>query len=177
MVMFAALNFKRLISGSVLIVVCTLPILGYANEKDEKSEKMRQKLEQLFEWRVSDRLQFSPDEEIKFKDEFKKFSVQKTKLTQELDALIDQIEKKKGDEKSIPKLLNAYEDNLRKGNELQLREIQAMKRMFGNKRLVEYVLLKREMTQKFKDVLTQNSMQAKASGGPVLKEPEVIQEK
>lgn len=146
---------------------------------DEKSEKMRQRLEQLFAWRVSDRLQFTPDEEQKFNEQFKKLSAEKFKLAQDLDVIMDKIENEKGKDKEASKLLNAYQVNLKKTNDLQLKELQIMKKMFGSKRLVDYVLLKREMTQKFKDVLSQNSsLQAKGPGEkPNLEEPKVTQEK
>jgi hypothetical protein len=145
------------------------------------SEKMHARLEQLFTWRVSDRLRLNPEEEIKFNAEFKKLSIEKTNLTQELDRILEKIEKEKNNDKIISRLLSDYQTCLKKGNDLQIRELQVMKKIFGSRKFIEYILLKREMTQKFKDVLTQNSAQqskSSANGAATsMKDPEVIQEK
>jgi len=42
---------------------------------------MRSRLEQLFIWRVSDRLQLTPDEETKFTEAYKKLSDDRSNLS------------------------------------------------------------------------------------------------
>jgi hypothetical protein len=154
--------------------------------QNNKSDKMRSRLEQLFTWRVSDRLQLSPDDEIKFNEEFKKLSNEKNALALELEGLLEKIAQQKDNDKVTSKLMAEYQKGLKKNADLQIKELKEIKKLFGNRRLVQYVLLKKEMTQKFKDVLSQNpTIEAKNTEHPSpssspdekLKDPEVIQEK
>ncbi|MDZ4676957.1 MAG: hypothetical protein SGI74_05545 [Oligoflexia bacterium] len=169
------LRSVHLLIVSATVVVCAgFPIFAQ-NSKDDKADKMRQRLEQLFVWRVSDRLQLTPTEEIKFNSEFKKISDKKTQVSNRLESLLDQLEKKKSDTATSTKLLKEYQEVLKQHNALQSNEMEVMGKMFGHKKLVEYVLLKKEMTQKFKDVLTHG--QTKAVENKTFKDPEVIQEK
>jgi hypothetical protein len=150
-----------------------------AQNRDDKTDKMKQRLEQLFVWRVSDRLSLTPSQEQEFSSEFHKISEERSKLSGKMDSLLDDMDKDKQDSSKVAKLLAEYELTLKQYNALQLREMEVMKRVFDSKKLAEYVLLKREMTQKFKDVLSsQNTVSsAKNPDKTNLKEPQVIQEK
>lgn len=139
---------------------------------EDKSDKIRQRVEQLFVWKVSDRLQLTPDQESKFEAAFKKITEEKQKNSQELDTALVNLEKAKADKKQSAKLLKTYLDLIKKSNQLPNREMDTVSKIFGSEKMVEYVLLKREMTQKFKDALVQGR-DSKAE----LKEPSVIQEK
>lgn len=168
---------KHLRLASLFVALATIvqfasPTSVFSQVKGQKSEKMRQRLEQLFVWRVSDRLQLSTQEENRFSGEFKKLSDEKMKLSQDLDSLLDQMEAAKDDKKKSSDLLREYGVTLKKYTQSQNKELEVMEHLLGPRKMVQYVLLKREMTQKFKDVLTQSS-----GSGPVLKEPQVIQEK
>ncbi len=168
------LGFRHLLIGSVVAVLYSSTGLNAQNSV-EKTEKMRQRLEQLFIWRVSDRLRLTPEQENHFSSQFKKLTEDRAKLSQSLESLLDQIEKKKVNKKESATLLTEYKAQLKKYNQFQNEELDSMGKIFDSSKMIDYVLLKREMTLKFKDVLVQGS-QAKA-GNSLLKEPEIIQEK
>ena len=163
------------------VVVTTIVVASALAETGtgrlDKSEKMKQRLEQLFIWRVSDRLQLTPGEESKFTDQFKKLSEERAKLSQELESTLDKIDKDKENSERTSKLLTDYTSVLRKYNQVQSKEMDVMSKLFGTKKMVQYVLLKREMTQKFKDVLSQQSSGTKPVEKANLKEPEIIEQK
>jgi hypothetical protein len=79
-------------------------------------------------------------------------------------------------DKELERLLAEYRDTLKSYNECQTRELDSLKKVFDSKKLSQYMLVKRDMTRRFKDVLSQGNAQASRSQ-PALKEPEVIQEK
>jgi hypothetical protein len=164
---------------ALVILGLTISFVGRAQSddegKDEKS-KMRQRLEQLFIWRVSDRLDLTTEEEEKFNEEYKKLSEERAKVTQKTDHILDQLSKEKTD-KGKGKLLGEYEDALKDAN-LQLKELTAMKKIFDSKQLADYVLLKRDMFHKFRNVLISDTSAAKSPGPKApIKEPQVFQEK
>ena len=123
----------------------------------EGSDKMKKRLEELFTWRVSDRLQLSSEEEAKFTDQFKKLSDERAKLYQDMDAVLDKIDREKDNTANATKLLGDYNSILKKMSQVQVKEMDVMTKLFGTKRMIQYVLLKREMTQRFKKVLSSNS--------------------
>lgn len=121
---------------------------------EAKSMKMKQRLEQLFVWRVSDKLSFTPKEENQFVEQYKKLSDEKLKLVNHAEETLAQIEKNKSDVKKSQLLVKEYLGIQAQINQLSSKEIQNIEKLFGSSRAAEYVLLKREMTQKFKDALT-----------------------
>ena len=183
------------------VIICLLAKVSPAEAEKHhgRSEKMKQRLEQLFIWRVSDRLQLTPAEESKFTDEFHKLSEERAKLSQDLDVTLDQIDKEKDNSDKTSKLLADYTSELKKYNSMQGKEMDAMSHLFGTKKMVQYVLLKREMTQKFRDVLSirgdrsepvvvhadpqvspqtgHDANEKTSANDPVLKEPQVIEQK
>lgn len=176
------------------VIICLLAKVSPAQAEDHqaKSEKMKQRLEQLFIWRVSDRLQLTPAEESKFTDEFHKLSEERAKLSQQLEATLDQIDKEKDSIDKTSKLLAEYTSELKRYNAMQGKELDSMSHLFGTKKMVQYVLLKREMTQKFRDVLAirgdrsepvvvhadpQGSSEKTSVNEPALKDPQVIEQK
>lgn len=179
------------LSLSVIVTLCALSLAraDMGGEHGAKSEKMRQRLEQLFVWRVSDRLQLTPTQETKFTEEFHKLSDERSKLSQELDSTLDQIDKEKENSDKSTKLLSDYTSALKRYNTMQSKEMDVMGHLFGTKKMVQYVLLKREMTQKFKDLLSSNATNGspgtvsgtlpveRGAEKPSLKEPQVIEQK
>ena|ERR1700683_4491995 len=163
----------------VLLLTLSFSLLTAAQEKkqiDEGRDKMRARLEQLFMWRVSDRLQLTPDKESQFSAEYKKLSDEKTQDSRKMDDIVEKISKET-DSKKKAKLVGDYEDTLKKYTQVQLTEITSMKKIFNVDQMADYVLLKRDMIHKFRDVLTTPTTAVAKSPDKKLKEPEVFQEK
>jgi hypothetical protein len=162
----------------ILTLICVATPKARAEE--EVKEKMRSRLEQLFIWRVSDKLQLTPDEETKFTNAYKKLSDDRTAAFRKIDDIVSKLAEQKDDKKARAKLWIEYEDASKKANKVQENEIPTLKKIFTTDQLVEYVVLKREMFHKFREALGSAKSTATAADTPEkakLKEPEVIQEK
>lgn len=156
---------------AVAVVLTTS--LSWAVES-QKSEKIKDRLEKLFVWRVSDRLGLTPEQEEKFNKKYSDLSSERRVLTGQLTDAMNEMERVKAKSADSDKALKKYREILNKLSTLQQKELDELGKDFGPQKMVEYILLKREMTEKFKDVLTQAPQ---ASGSTkTLKEPEVIQE-
>jgi hypothetical protein len=174
------LRFLRLAAASSIVSVCLFSSASAQSpKKEDKADKMRHRLEQLFIWRVADRLGLSTQEEARFNEEFTKLTHEKSDLQQKLEASLAKIAQDKADKKLAKKNLAEYQSTLKKYNLLQTKEMEVLGQILGPDRMVEYVLLKQEMTQKIKDVLVQGARPASGPGTEKasLKEPEIIQEK
>jgi hypothetical protein len=161
----------------ILALICVFAVPALSQE--EGKEKMRSRLEQLFIWRVSDKLQLTPDEETKFAAEYKKLSEDRADAFHKMDDILNKLSEVKDDKKARAKLLSEYEEASKKSVRVQDNELPAMKKIFTQDQLVEYVLLKREMFHKFRDALatSKTTSVADSPDKPKLKEPEVIQQK
>jgi len=162
----------------VFVLAClALPQMSFSQDGDSK-EKMRNRLEQLFIWRVSDRLGFTPDEESRFATEYKKLTEDRAAALHKLDDIVNRMSAAKDDKKAKAKLFSEWEEANKKSVKVQENEIPALKKILTQDQLVEYVLLKREMFHKFKDALSTSKTTSVAGqqDKQKLKEPEVIQE-
>jgi hypothetical protein len=151
----------------------------------DRTDKMRSRLEQLFIWRVSDRLRLKPQEETKFTTEYKKLCDERLKLSSEVDQQLGSIEKSRGDRVALSKGLADYQALVKKQSLLQIKEIETMGKIFDPVKMAEYLLLKRDLTEKFKDVVASAaprpapaavSDEPAGKAGTVVPEPVVIQE-
>jgi hypothetical protein len=96
----------------------------------------------------------TPQEEAKFTAEYKKLSEERTSLADKIDDTLKSLAATaKTDKKTRAKLLSEYEMATKKMAQIQQSEIPAMKKIFNEDRFVEYVLLKREVLKKFREVL------------------------
>jgi antirestriction protein len=160
----------------VAVAVLCFSLLAIAGTKEtdnksvEGSQKMRARLEQLFIWRVSDRLHLTSEEEAKFTAEYKRLSDERTQASAKMEDILAKL----GDEKvkkTKVKLLSDYEEVFKKYTDIQQEEMTAMKKLFDTDRLADYVLLKRDMRHRFRDVLAKNGEDAN-SGKSSAKEKE-----
>lgn len=148
---------SRASNGIKKIVFICLIIVQIPAFSDTKSDKAKQRLEQLFLWKVSDRLQLSPKEENQMATEFKKIADEKSKLAVQAEELWAKIEKSKTDKNKSAQLLKEHLSIQSKLHNLQLKEVQTVEKLFGSQRASEYVLVKRELMQKIRDLLTERS--------------------
>ena len=153
-------------------LTCVVLVLFVPNPSFS-SNKTKSRLEDLFVWRVSDTLELSPDVEAKFSAEFKRLSEKKAKLGKEIDDVLGEIEKSK-DQSKVDAQLKAYKDKLSEQSRISLEEVETFEKLFGKQKFAQYLVLKRDLTQKLKDFV---STPSKDSGGTKnLSNPKIIQD-
>ncbi|MBK9293138.1 MAG: hypothetical protein IPM57_01645 [Oligoflexia bacterium] len=141
----------------IFLVVCIMFIQNFAHS-DSKADKAKQRLEQLFIWKVSDKLQLSPKEEEKWATEYKKLADQKGKLTVKAEELMGKIENSQmADKAKATQLLKEHLAVQSEIHKLQLKEVQIVEKLFGSQKATQYVLVKREMLQKIRDLLSERN--------------------
>jgi len=119
------------------------------------AEKAKSRLEELFLWKMSDTLDLSTEEEEKFRTKFKELNERKAKSAQEMDRLMSDIER--SDPKALPKKLEAYNKSLVTYSNIQVEEAKSMRKILGDKRFAKYLILKRDLNQKLKNMLSTTS--------------------
>ncbi len=117
------------------------------------AEKAKSRLEELFLWKISDSLELNATEEESFRNQFKLLSDKKNKAAQEMDRLTAELEGQT-DLAKISRSLKGYNDQLMEYNSVQAEEIKVMRRVLGDRRFSQYLILKRDLNQKFKNLLS-----------------------
>lgn len=117
------------------------------------TEKAKSRLEELFLWKISDTLGLTNDEEEKFRTNFKSLNDKKSKASQELDRLMTEMEKQ-SDQKKLSQSLEDYNKSLASYSNVQMDEAKSMRKLLGDKRFAQYLILKRDLNQKLKNMLS-----------------------
>ncbi|MGE3975822.1 MAG: hypothetical protein AB7F59_14960 [Bdellovibrionales bacterium] len=138
-----------------ILMLCLFLISNPAWSATE-SEKARSRLEDLFLWKVSDMLELDTAQEEKFKEAFKRLNEKRSKNSQEMEALLKQFELQK-DAPSISGAIEKYKNALATYNGVQVEEVQTFRKLFGDKKFAQYLILKRDLTQKLKNLLSEPS--------------------
>jgi hypothetical protein len=142
------------------------------------STKNKSRLEELFIWRVSDTLSLSPDIESKFSAEFKKLSEKKAALGKEIEETLVEIEKSK-DSPKIETLLTTYKKKVVEQSKISVEEVETFERLFGKQKFAQYLVLKRDLTQKLKDFVSSpssGSSKGESDSAKKLNTPKIIQD-
>jgi hypothetical protein len=176
-----------------VLVLCLVTCSGFAGANQaqarnveaggDRADKMRSRLEQLFIWRVSDRLRLSTTEETRFTTEYRKLTEERQHVNQEIDKSLDRLQKARGNKAQLSEALAEYQRHLKKLNALQTQEMEVMGKILNSDRLAEYILLKRELTEKFRDAVAVaptgvgNVAPTGGAASEKSQEPQVIQEK
>ncbi|MEQ1877361.1 MAG: hypothetical protein ABL958_12015 [Bdellovibrionia bacterium] len=137
------------------------------------ANKSKSRLEDLFVWRVSDTLSLTPDVEAKFSTEFKRLSEKKAKLGKDIDDVLADIEKSK-DQAKVDTQLKTYKEKLTEQSRISLEEVESFEKLFGKQKFAQYLVLKRDLTQKLKDFVSTPSKDS--SGSKNLSNPKIIQD-
>jgi hypothetical protein len=137
-----------------LLLLCPFGSAG-ANPPPS-TEKAKSRLVELFLCKISDTLELSTDEEEKFRKSFHDLNEKKSRASQELDRLMTEMGKET-DKKKLAKSLEAYNKNLISYNHVPVEEARVMRKLLGDKRFAQYLVLKRDLGQKLKNLLSSNS--------------------
>lgn len=138
------------------------------------ANKAKSRLEELFVWRVSDTLSLSPEVETKFSSEFKRLSDKKAQLGKEIEELLVEIEKSK-DSGKIESQLAIYKKKVTDQSRISVEEVETFEKLFGKQKFAQYLVLKRDLTQKLKDFVS-NPSKGDSDTSKKLSVPKIIQD-
>jgi len=129
---------------------------AFATPNNSGVEHAKSRLEELFLWKVSEGLSLKTQEEEHFRGEFKKLSQKRYKISEQIDETLDSMDKA-ANRKKVTNLLDRYRTQLKNYNDVQIEEVRVMRRIFGEKRMAQYLIMKRDLTQKLKNMLSNPS--------------------
>lgn len=132
----------------------------------------RNQLEELMIWKMSDELKLTSIEEKKFSEILKNLNEEKANLNLSLQKSVDSMTKASSTKAKEAELGN-YRKLLQSYGKLSEQEIDRLKPVLGVDRLVQYLNVKQELTNKIKTLL---SSEGSGSGKP-LPSPKIIEEK
>lgn len=135
----------------------------------------RNKVEELFLWKIADELKLSVPEE-KFLSEFlKSLTEKKNKLNERTKENLKEISESSGDRQKTEKLLLEHKKLIKSYNDLAFDEIDQIQKKLGSQKLARYLVLKNDLTNKLKTLLS--SPEKSSPSNPKLSSPQVIEEK
>lgn len=149
-------NFIATLKVSFFIYCLFVGFYEVKAQTTSNPDKAKQRLEELFMWKVSDSLELSAEQESKFTQAFKELNEKKSKSGDKLDKTLVQIEKASTNAE-IKSHLAAYQKELKTYNQISIEEIEVMKKILGEKKLAQYLVLKRDLNQKLKNLLSSPS--------------------
>jgi hypothetical protein len=163
------------LSRSFAVAITILLLLGANTFAQEKtSEKLKtekpNKMEALFIWKISDELKLSTTEEKKFSDFFHDLNQKKADLLKEQDEAINRLAKEA--QKAQKDILKGYRRLIEDYNKMQLSEFDGVKKMLGDEKLAKYLQIKRDLTNKVKNLLSEKTDKKDSHLPP----PKVIEE-
>lgn len=150
-------------------ILCFILILTNANVSFASSKKSWQRIQEIFIWKVSDQLDLNEKKEKELQDIVFTLSKQKRDASAEMSNLIEKIKQSSSVEEK-GKLIVSYENALKKYNAANVYEINKLGKIFTTEQLAEYLVLKKELTEKLKMVLNQPRTDKK------LRDPKIIKE-
>ena len=163
----------RFILSFVLVIAFYLiqPRAVFAAESSDK----RNQLEELFIWKLSDELKLSPVEEKKFTDIVKNLNKKKVDLNHSLSEAIDKM-KQASSTKQREEELVRYRKTLQSYNHISEEEFDKLKPLLGADRMVQYLQIKMDLTNRIKSMLAnpESSPKGEKKAFPA---PKVIEEK
>ncbi len=159
----------RILVGIILVFQSHMTIAQVASQMTAPTQK-RNKIEELFIWKISDELKLSVSEDKKFAETFRKLGQKKSEIAHSQDELISKLSG--APEKDRKSMLSKYRQTLDDYNKIQIQEYDEFKKIFGEEKLAKYLQVKRELTTKVKNLLTERSDKKDSDLPP----PKVIEE-
>ena len=135
----------------------------------------RNKIEELFLWKISDELKLSVPEEKALGEFIKSQTEKKSKLADQTKENLKQLSAAAGDSKKTEKLLAEHRKILKAYNEIALEEVDQIQKKLGSVRVAQYLVLKNDLTNRLKTLLA--SPDKPATPSTKLSTPQIIEEK
>ena len=133
----------------------------------------RNQLEELLIWKMSDELKLSSAEEKKFAEILKNLNEEKSSLNQALQSSVEAMGKASSSKAKEAELAK-YKRLTQNYGKLGEQEIDRLKPLLGVDRLVQYLNIKQDLTNKIKTLLSSESGGKSAKPLP---SPKIIEEK
>jgi len=157
--------------ATLFILIC---VFGFSIA--EASKRSRDRLEQLFVWKVSDSLNLNDDEESKLNEALTSVNRKKQDASRRIQSLVTKMSDKRVGSDKAEDLLNDYRDALKEYNSCQETELEKVEAVIGSKRMGQYIVIKHKFSDKLKSVLSQNSSANSQTKPKNLKAPSIIEE-
>lgn len=154
----------------ILFLVClTSSLYLFANTQ-------KNQIDSIFIWKISDELKLSVKEEKEFSEIFKNLGKKKNDLNADQQILITQIETELSSTKANSKLTTDLLKKFRKNNEelnaIALSEFDQLKKLFGERKMLHYLKVKNDVTNKLKTILINEKKDEKKTPLPT---PKIIE--
>lgn len=133
----------------------------------------RNQLEELLIWKMSDELKLTPPEEKKFSDIVRDINKRKAQFSQDLQKSVEKMNVAKSD-KDREDVLAQYRKSLQLYGRMGEEEFDRLKPLLGPGRMIQYLLIKQDLTNRIKTMLL--NPEAPKSSKP-LPQPKLIEEK
>lgn len=134
----------------------------------------RNQLEELLIWKMSDELKLSTTEEKKFSDIVREINKRKAQYNQELQASVEKMGKATTG-KAKDEELALYRKSLQNYGRMSEEEFDKLKPLLGPERMVQYLQIKQDLTNRIRTMLTNPEVSPKAT--KPLPSPKLIEEK
>ncbi len=175
------LNLKSL---SKFYIFLFFPLIFHSQARAISSSKNR--VEELFIWKISDELSLSVPEEKSFSKLVRELNLKRNQTNEKIQANLKSLAAS-ANPKEQEKLLNEQKKLLKSYGEIPVEEIDKVQKMFGPKKATHYFVLKNEMASKLKlafsspDRLSNNGTEVMPSEAAQVKmklpPPQVFEEK
>lgn len=131
----------------------------------------RNRVEELFIWKISDEMKLSVSEEKNFADLVRELNRKRSESNEKIQKIIQKMAVAKNS-KDREKLLKEHRGALKSYGDLNLEEADRIQKLFGMDRSATYFVLKNDLTNRLKTMLAAPEKPAKAPLPP----PQVIEE-
>ncbi|UOF02967.1 hypothetical protein [Bdellovibrio reynosensis] len=142
-------------------------LIGISSQAAEKN----QQLEELLIWKMSDELKLGSVEEKKFSELIKHLNKRKSEVGQSLNESIQSMSNAKTPKQKDEELAK-YRKLLQSYGKISEEEFDRLKSLLGNDRMIQYLAIKQDLTNRIKTMLVRPEAGAKPS--KTLPQPKVI---
>lgn len=154
-----------------LLLVTLISLNTFAS--DNATEARKTHLEDIFIWKMSDELKLSAKEEKAFTEVLKKLNKEKSELNKKIQMMADDL-----NDNTSEATLKTYKKLIQDYNQCSIKEFEAIQKLLGNKKFVQYIKVKNELSNKMKSILIGEKVSEKReTASKPLPKPKVIVEK
>jgi hypothetical protein len=126
----------------------------------------RNKVEELFIWKISDELKLSVPDEKSLSDLLRGLNQRRAQVNEELQATLKKMATATT-QKDREKVLNEHRKLLKSYSDLSIEEVDRIQKMLGSEKAAQYFVLKNDLTNRLKSMLaTPENRPAQKLGPP-----------
>ena len=130
----------------------------------------RNRIEELFIWKVSDELKLSVSEERVFSTLVREINKKRMDINTDIHNTLKTMENCKLVKTPCEQEISDYRKQVQKYNDMTLEEIDRVKKALGAEKSVRYFVLKNDLTVKLKEMLTPNEKKDSKSSPKIILE-------